>query len=223
MEACKVVLATGPMSFRYVPPELSRLPESLCKHSTLIGHFRAYAGRDCTIVGAGQSALESAALLREGGAKVRVLARVSQIKWNSAPISDRTFSTGFANLKLASEPGGKACSFPNCLASSAGFYRSTNVIDSSTLVGAHRTWWLRERVEGKVDLLPCHQIQSANEVSGRVRLIVEGPEGKKEILTDYLIAATGFKANLARIDYLDSSLKEEYRTGKSCPSPGLVV
>ena len=90
LEARRVILATGPMAFRYVPPEISDLPEPLCKHSTLLGDVKAYSGRDCTVIGAGQSALESAALLHEAGATVRVLARVGRINWNSKPILDRT-------------------------------------------------------------------------------------------------------------------------------------
>jgi hypothetical protein len=69
-------------------------------------------------------------------------------------------------------------------------------------------WWLRERVEGKVDLLFHHQIRSAHDVGGRVRLVVEGPEGMKEVLTDHVIAATGFKINLDRLDYVDPALKK---------------
>ena len=71
LEARQIVLATGHMPFRFIPPELEGLPEPLGIHSSAIRDVRRYAGRDITIVGGGQSALETAALLgeaREGAA-----------------------------------------------------------------------------------------------------------------------------------------------------------
>jgi len=53
------------------PARRCTLPEPLVLHSTRMGNTKAYAGRDVTIIGAGQLALESAALLHEAGARVR--------------------------------------------------------------------------------------------------------------------------------------------------------
>src|SRR5262249_22538531 len=81
-ECRQVILATGHMAFKSVPTELSALPEPLCLHSSQLHSLKRYEGRDVTLVGAGQSALETAALLHEAGARVRVLVRKSQILWN---------------------------------------------------------------------------------------------------------------------------------------------
>jgi thioredoxin reductase len=48
-----------------------------------------YAGRDVTVIGAGQSALETAALLVECGARVRLVAR-GEIKWNPPSETQRS-------------------------------------------------------------------------------------------------------------------------------------
>jgi len=75
----RVVLATGLMAFRVVPPEVAALPEPLVMHSTRIGDVKRYAGRDICIIGAGQSALETAAILHENGARVRLLVRRDRV------------------------------------------------------------------------------------------------------------------------------------------------
>ncbi len=218
LEARRVILATGQMAFRYVPPEISDLPEPLCKHSTLLGDVKAYSGRDCTIIGAGQSALESAALLNEAGATVRVLARVGRLNWNSTPIRDRTLVDWIRKPEAGLGAGWQSLvisEFPR-------FFRWFFPTDKrhqivATSWGPSGAWWLRERVEGQVDLLFRHRIRSAGAEGGHVRLIVEGPEGMKEVLTDHLIAATGFKINLDRLGYLDPALRKNIALEEYAP------
>jgi len=75
--------------------------------------------------------------------------------------------------------------------------------------GPSRARWLRDRVEGKIDLLLGHQIASAEVVDGRVRLGLSGPAGATEILTDHVVAATGFDVALERIDCLEPTLRAQ--------------
>ena len=89
--ARRVVLATGHLPYRWVPPALRDLPAELASHSSDHCDLGRFAGRDVTIVGSGQSGLETAAMLHEQGTTTRVLARASQIYWNGAPKPDRSF------------------------------------------------------------------------------------------------------------------------------------
>ena len=73
--ARRVVVAIGVEHFAYVPEPLSGLPSALCTHSSAHTDLAAFRGQEVIVVGAGQSALESAALLHENGAAVQVLAR----------------------------------------------------------------------------------------------------------------------------------------------------
>ena len=84
LTARRVVVAIGVEHFAYVPPPLSDLPASACTHSSAHADLAAFGGQDVVVVGAGQSALESAALLHEHGAAVQVLARRPAIAWNGA-------------------------------------------------------------------------------------------------------------------------------------------
>ena len=62
------------------------LPEELCTHSSQHTDLAAWRGRSVIILGAGQSALESAALLHEQGADVRIVMRKPRVTWNAAPL-----------------------------------------------------------------------------------------------------------------------------------------
>jgi FAD-dependent urate hydroxylase len=79
--ASRVVVAAGLGPFAYVPPVFEGLPPSLASHASASPDLERFAGRSVAVVGAGQSALESAALLEEAGADVEILGRTSSIFW----------------------------------------------------------------------------------------------------------------------------------------------
>ena len=232
LEARQIVLATGHMPFRFMPPELEGLAEPLCMHSSAIRDVRRYAGRDISIVGAGQSALESAALLREAGAKVRLIVRNSQVKWNERPVArsllkrilapESGIATGWKELALAELPRVFRALFP-----AAKRHRFV-----ATSFGPGGAWWLRERVEGHIEVHLNHRIRAAAIAGSQVRLHVEGPQGEREIVTDHVVACTGYHVNVDRLDYLDPKLRAEIAREFDAPKlsagfqssvPGLFV
>ena len=78
-----VVVATGVLPYAVVPPELSGLPPDVMSHSSLHRDLGRFSGRRVAVLGAGQSALQTAALLHEGGADVRVIARREEVTWET--------------------------------------------------------------------------------------------------------------------------------------------
>ena len=73
MRAKRVVVAAGLQGFAHRPAPLSPLPAELVSHASDHVEFAGFRGRRVLVVGAGQSALESAGLLCEAGAEVEVL------------------------------------------------------------------------------------------------------------------------------------------------------
>ncbi len=54
---------------------------SLVSHASEHRDLRTFCNKKVLVVGSGQSALESAALLHEGGAEVEVIGRAKHINW----------------------------------------------------------------------------------------------------------------------------------------------
>ena len=81
VDAYRVIVATGIGSFAYRPPAFSGLPPTLASHSSDHYDLRIFADRRVLVVGGGQSAIESAALLRESGADVELVMRGGQVRW----------------------------------------------------------------------------------------------------------------------------------------------
>ena len=76
-----MIVAAGLSPFMDRPEPFAALPTAVCSHSYEHADLGAFAGLRTAVIGSGQSALESAALLHEAGADVEVLARAPAIRW----------------------------------------------------------------------------------------------------------------------------------------------
>ena len=79
--ARKVVLAVGISDFRKSPPVFSGLDPRYVSHCYERRDVRGLSGKRVAVIGAGQSALESAALLHEAGAQVELIVRQPALRW----------------------------------------------------------------------------------------------------------------------------------------------
>ena len=202
----RVILATGHMAFRVLPPELTNLPEPLVLHSTRIGDVTRYAGCEVCVIGAGQSALETAALLHENGARVRVLVRGKQIAWN-APSKPRPLLARLLEPDAGIAPGWKSLAVSELPRVFRWYFppeRRHRFVARS--YGPGGSWWLRERVEGRIAVLLRSRVLSAEAGERGVRLQVQGPAGTGVIDTQHVVAATGFRVDVDQLEYLESSL-----------------
>lgn len=212
----RVILATGHMAFCRVPPELAAA-EPLVLHSTRIGDVATYANRDVCVVGAGQSALETAALLHEAGARVRVLVRKPQVEWNSPskprPLWSRVLApdagvgAGWKSTAISELPRVFRWYFP-------ADQRHRFVRGSYGPAGA---WWLRDRIEGRLEFLLGSQVQTVAAEKDGVQFTVSGPQGTFDSRADHIIACTGFRVNIDQLDYLEPALRKEI----ACEAEGI--
>jgi cation diffusion facilitator CzcD-associated flavoprotein CzcO len=83
----RVIVAVGIGAFAWRPAEFQGLPASLASHTSLHRDLMQFAGKQVLVVGSGQSALESGALLHEGGAVVEIIARAHRIHWLQGRLS----------------------------------------------------------------------------------------------------------------------------------------
>ena len=205
--ARKVVVATGQMAFRRVPAELSAVDAPHVVHSALMDEPAVYRDQDVLVVGRGQSALQWSALLHEAGARVRVLTRSDRLKWNGGPKPDRTWldkltkpysglGAGWKDIAIAELPQTYRALFP-------AHKRHSHVSDSFGPSGA---WWLRSRVENCIPTIFGSTLVGAARSGDKVAVTVRQDGQDKELVADRVIAATGFRIDLDRIDYLDPTL-----------------
>ncbi len=222
VRARKVVVAIGVEHFAHVPDPLSELPSELCTHSSSLTDPGAFKGQEVIVVGAGQSALESAALLHENGASVRVLARKREVAWNGEPLPlDRPLLQRLTEPEAGLGSGWATWFYSNHPDAFRQLPQKARVYRARTALGPAGACWLRNRVEGQFPVLIGHTVTWAKPADGRVRLGGTAPDGtSKELEADHVIAATGYRTDLHRLPFLPQAIRSGLRTVAGSPVVG---
>ena len=77
---------------------------------------------------------------------------------------------------------------------------------------------MRARFDAGVHTLLGQSIERASVEGGRVRLALRGADGtRREVQADHVVAATGYRANVDRIDFLSDGLRSAIRTHARMP------
>jgi FAD-dependent urate hydroxylase len=228
-----VVIATGVEYLARMPGQLSGLPESACTHSSAHTDLSVFRRQQVIVLGAGQSALETAALLHENGASVQVVARETTVRWNGEPLPlDRPLLQRMREPEAGLGSGWSTWFYSR----KPGLFRhlpeSTRVYRARTALGPAGASWLRERVEGTIPLLTGCVLDWAKAEGNGVHLgFTEGTAGR-ELSADHVIAATGYHPDVDRLPFLGEDLRSKLRTvddsievGRNYESsvPGLYV
>jgi cation diffusion facilitator CzcD-associated flavoprotein CzcO len=206
--ARRVVVATGHMPFMHVPETLRGLAGHLVAHTAQLHDLTGYAGRDVTVIGAGQSALETAALLVEAGARVRVVCR-RDIFWNPPGKANRPLWRRIRAPESGLAPGWRSLFYSEMPALVRHLPVSFRHKVVATKLGPAGTAWLFDRLNNKAELLPRRNLVSAQMVGDRARLVLSGSQGTETIDTDAVIAGTGFKADIDRLTMLGAGLRAQ--------------
>ena len=218
--ARRVVVAVGTTYFAYVPPGLRRLRSTHVTHTSQHRDLRAFRDKQVTVVGAGQSALETAALLNEHDVDIRVLVRGRSLAWNPDPRpEERTLLDGMRCPPAPLCGCGWRCIFHTY--GTRVFHhlplRARLHVVRSTF-GPAGAWWLKPRVEGRFDIQTRSKIRYARSDNGHVVLTVtNGTNDAREVVTDHVIAGTGYQVDIAAIPFLDRSLVAAIRQCRGLP------
>lgn len=206
--ARRVVVATGLSAFERIPAPFDLLPPELVCHTAQRDDFSQLSGMDVTVVGAGQSALQAAALLHEHGAETRLLAR-GDVKWGWRGPRDHERSR-LDRIKMPSTVLGHGrdnwiLQHLPWLLHTLPDDRRLAYLDSH--LGPGGAWWLRERVEGIVPVRPRVQILDAAAEGRKVRLtLVDSGGNTCDLMTEYVVLGTGYDVNVDAIAWIDPML-----------------
>jgi FAD-dependent urate hydroxylase len=205
-----VVLATGILPYAYVPPELLHLPSDLLSHTSNHHRLDTFSGKRVALIGSGQSALETAALLHEAGADVLIITRSSSINWIE-PNRPRVSLVGHLRRPVNRLCEGWKCTMWNTPFAFRRLPESVRMIKARTALGPAGAWWLKDRVKGVIEVLFDHQIRDAVPRTSGVTLTVDGP--KRTIIdVDHVIAGTGFRIDVSRLDLLSETVQNQIQT-----------
>ncbi|HTY71137.1 MAG TPA: FAD-dependent oxidoreductase [Actinomycetes bacterium] len=195
-----VVVATGVLPYKVVPDQLASLPAELVSHTSDHHDLATFRGRSVAVVGGGQSALETAALLHEAGAQVHVIVRAPALNWLE-PNPEHLSALGRVRRPVNKLCEGWHCAFWNSPAAFRMLPRAVRVTKARTVLGPAGAWWLRARVEGRVDVLTGHRVLRATAAGSGVHLDLGGGQ-RQGLDVDHVIAGTGFRIDVGRLPFL---------------------
>jgi thioredoxin reductase len=220
VHARSVVLAIGITHFDYVPENLAHLSAEFLSHSARHHEVEPFRGRNVVVIGGGSSAMDLAGLLHEAGAHVELVSRRQELKFHSQPTGKpRSQWQQIRHPQSGLGPGMRSRFFANSPLAFHYLPERFRVEAVRRTLGPSGGWFIRDKVIGKVPLhLGCTP-QGAAVQNGKVHLSVCATDGnKREIVTEHIIAATGYKVNLERLKFLSPEIRSQLKTVKGSPA-----
>jgi hypothetical protein len=209
VSAGQVVVAAGISHFSDIPAPLSHLSKKSVSHSYAHRDGEAFRGKDVVIVGAGSSATDLAAHLVDCGVSTRIVARAKTIEYNSVPDPDA--ETLAYRIRRPASGIGRGWRSYFCANAPLLFYRLPEALRRRG-VQSHMHpaagWFMREKIEGRVETLLGRTVAAAKEKGSRIELTLLDRGGYHDSVTcDHVIAATGYRPDTRRLTFLAPELR----------------
>jgi thioredoxin reductase len=209
-----VVMAPGLYYYIHRPREYQQLSPELVSHTCDHRALDHFAGKRVVIIGGGQSALETAALLHESGGEVEVVSR-SPLHW----LPPENTAVPFIIRQMRSPKVGLGYGWMNWTLEHLpymfyNFPRSIKDRMLATFHGPAGAWWLKDRVVGKVLVHERQRVEKVEETERGVRLQLSD---KTVLEADHVLLATGYRADIKRLPMLSPSLLAAVETYMDAP------
>ena len=222
LTARRVIVAAGLSAFAYRPAPFAGIPSSLVSHSSEHLQPKLFSGKRVAVIGSGQSALESAALLHEAGAQVEIIMRRPAIHWLGW--RERLDSLGalgrIANSAADVGPAGIShlVARPDLFGKLPQFLQHRLRLLCMRPAGAR---WLRERLAGVPISTDC-SVASVFVRSSCVSAPHDAPlhlhlTDASVRRVDHVVLGTGYRVDVARYSFLSPSIKSQLRAHTGFP------
>jgi thioredoxin reductase len=218
LQARTVVLAVGITHFDYVPENLAQLPSEFLSHSAQHREVEPFRGRSVVVIGGGASALDLAGLLQEAGAEVQLVCRQKELKFHSQPTGKpRSRWQQIRHPQSGLGPGMRSRFFANAPMAFHYLPEALRIEAVRRTLGPSGGWFIRDKVIGKVQLHLACTPQTAKVENGRVKIQVRAADGERQIVAEHVIAATGYKVDLDRLQFLSPEIRGKLKAIERAP------
>jgi len=219
IKAQRVVLAVGITHFEHVPESLAHLPSEFLSHSASHREVEPFKGRNVVVIGGGSSALDLAALLHEAGAQVHLVARQTSLKFHGKPTGKaRSLWQRIRHPQSGLGPGWRSRFYADAPGAFHYLPESLRLEIVRRTLGPSGGWFIKDKVIGQIPLMLGYTPEGAEVDNGKVRLHLRSADGaERDILTEHVIAATGYKVNLDRLKFLSANIRSKLKTVDRAP------
>jgi thioredoxin reductase len=208
VSARKVVIATGINSYRHIPSSIAHLPPELLTHSSEHRDLRPFEKRSVVVLGGGSSATDLAALLMDAGANVQLVARGSRIRFLSGgDLRKRSLWDEIRHPTSGIGPGWRSRFYSDAPWLFRRLPERLRLLIVRRTLGPAGGWFMKEKVIGRVPITLGCRPESAEVKNNKVELTLKSTDGSaRKVVADHVIAATGYKIDMRRCEFLDAGI-----------------
>ena len=216
MHAERVVVAAGIADFAARPEVFAGMSPTLVSHAADHDDLGIFSGSKVLVVGGGQSALESAALLAENGANVELAVRAPSVRWLSRRWHHKLGPISWL-LYAPPEVGPAGISWfvalPRVFRNTPRRMQDWMTVKALRPAGAG---WLPPRLGG-VPINVGISAVSAAETNSHVAVTFDDGKTRE---ADHVLLGTGYRVDVRRYPFLAPELAEELTTVNGYPVLG---
>jgi thioredoxin reductase len=202
----QVVVAAGIGPFRKKPEVFQNLSPQQAIHCYEGREVRKFAGKRVAVIGAGQSALESAALLHEAKAQVEIISRQPGLRWigqhtwlhHMGPISSMLYSSHDVGPLGIS----RLVAYPKLVSHLPLTLRDRIRIRAVRPAGSR---WLPARLSA-VKITTGRSVSQATAVGDEIALKLDDGSERR---VDHVYLGTGYRVDISRYDFLPHELSRD--------------
>jgi Pyridine nucleotide-disulphide oxidoreductase len=210
----RVVIAGGIGAFPRRPTAAKALGPDRASHTADHRDLSVFSGRSVLVVGGGQSALESAALLREAGADPQVVVRADRINWLHGGKYHRMLGRYSTLVYAPTDVGPLGLS--RVVGATDVFRRLPRSVSEPiarrSIRPAGAAWLLPRLREVPIDL--GVEVEAVREVSGGVHVDLTDGSVRR---VDHVLFGTGYAVDVARYPFLGEQLLPRIRRVQGYP------
>lgn len=215
--ARRVVVAAGIGAFARRPQTFDGLPPELVSHVSDQSDVRRFAGKRVAVIGAGQSALESAALIHETGGEVEVIVRAPDVHWlgwrarlqKLGPLASLLYSP----YDIGPAGVSRIVAFPDAV---KYFPRSVQDAFRRRALRPAGARWLVDRFKN-ITITKGRFVESATSSGGKVCIRLNDG-GLRDV--DHVLLGTGYKVDVTRYPFLATEISQKLAQVNGFPRLG---
>ncbi len=217
--AVNVVVCSGLSGLAHLPSELRNLGPDRMRHTCDISDYSQFQNRNVAVIGAGASAIEAGALVREAGGTSEVFVRGQEALFHGRAPRERPLWRRIKDptTVLGTSRKGWVLQHLPLLVHRLPLERRTRFVKG--YLGPASPWWIKDRVQGIVPIHVQHELIAAGTSGNGIQLRFRDGEGQvKEAVYDFVIAGTGYDASVSRLGFLDPELKSRIQCIERAPT-----
>ena len=215
--ASAVVIAVGVYDFAYVPEQFRALGSQFLTHSSHYGNVDRFKDKDVIIIGAGASAIDLALALQKAQARVSIIARRKSIDFHLPP--ETTLKSRIGQIRYPSSPIGAGWRIFFCAHAPSMLHRlpvETKHKIALTYLAAAPGWTTKVPAQ-KIETFLDTRITGVETEGQRVQVMYEHQQKRAGKSADHIIAATGYRADIGRLNFLDQPIAKAINTIQGSP------